>query len=114
MHASATRRMYRRVSCQCTALYLARNSFRQGIVRDVSLNGFRIEGHAGLPRNAILMVRLWLPLQDASIDIDQAIVRWVSEREFGLQFVSLSNEADYRIAKHVESILENVKMNAVA
>lgn len=106
--------MYRRVSVDCPGCYLTSSSFRQGIVRDVSLNGVRIEGQSGLSRNTIVMLRLWLPDQEGSVDIDQAVVRWASEREFGAQIVSLSNEADYRIASHVERMLRRMALNAVA
>lgn len=112
--SSSTRRMYRRVSTDCTGCYLTSNSFRQGIVRDLSLNGFRIEGQTGLPRNTVIMVRLWLPDQDGSIDVDQAVVRWVNEREFGVQIVALSNEADLRLANHVEQALQQKAVNSIA
>jgi hypothetical protein len=80
----------------------------------MSLNGFRIEGQSGVSRNTLITVRVWLSDQERSIDIDQAVVRWVNEREFGVQIVALSNEADLRIANHVERMLRNVSMNAVA
>jgi hypothetical protein len=106
--------MYRRISTECLGIYLTSSSFRQAVVRDVSLNGFRIEGPSGVPRNTLVMVRLWLPDQEESIDIDQAVVRWVNEREFGVQFVALSNEADLRIATHVEQALRRMTSEAVA
>lgn len=112
MNSSTTRRMYRRVSTDCPSCYLTSLSIRQGVVRDLSLNGFRIEGQSGLPRNTIIMVRLWLPGQESSIDIDQALVRWVNEREFGIQIIALSNEADLRLANHVEQALQHTAMNA--
>jgi hypothetical protein len=80
----------------------------------MSLNGLRIEGQSGVSRNTLIMVRLWLPDQECSIDIDQAVVRWVNGREFGVQIVGLSNEADLRIANYVEQMLQKVTMNAVA
>ena len=109
---SATRRTYRRVSTNCLGSYLTSSSCRLGIVRDVSLNGFRIEGRSGVSRNALITVRVWLSDQERSIDIDQAVVRWVNEREFGVQIVALSNEADLRIANHVERLLRTITMNA--
>ncbi|TKS59159.1 MAG: PilZ domain-containing protein [Nitrospira sp.] len=114
MSPSSTRRMYRRVSTDFPGCYCTSRSFRQGVVRDLSLNGFRIEGQSGLPRNTIVMVRFWLPDQEDSIDIDQAVVRWVNEREFGVQIIALSNEADLRLANHVELALQQKAMNAVA
>lgn len=106
--------MYRRVSTDCPSCYFTSRSFRQGVVRDLSLNGFRIEGQSGLPRNTIVMVRLWLPGQEDSIDVDQAVVRWVNEREFGVQIIALSNQADFRLANHVEQALQQKAMNAMA
>lgn len=114
MNSSATRRSYRRILTNCPGYYLTSSSFRQGVVRDMSLNGFRIEGSSGVSRDALITVRLWLSGQERSIDIDQAVVRWVNEREFGVQIVALSNEADLRIASHVEQMLRKVTMNAVA
>jgi PilZ domain len=114
MSHSVTRRMYRRILTDYPSYYLTSNSFRQAVVRDLSLNGFRIEGPSGLPRNTIVMVRLWLPDEESSIDIDQAVVRWVNGREFGIQIIALSNEVDLRLASHVEQVLQQKAMNAVA
>lgn len=114
MNRSITRRMYRRISTDYPSCYLTSNSFRQAVVRDLSLNGFRIEGPSGLPRNTIVMVRLWLPDEGNSIDIDQAVVRWVNGSEFGIQIIALSNEVDLRLANHVEHVLRQKAMNVMA
>jgi hypothetical protein len=106
--------MYRRVPTDYPGCYLTSSSFRQGVVRDLSLNGFRIEGQSGLQRNSVVMVRVWLPDQEGSIDIDQAVVRWVREHEFGIQIIALSNEADLRLANYVERVLQEKFRNAVA
>lgn len=86
---------------------------RQAVIRDISLNGVRIQSFSDLPDNPLVMVRLWLPGQQESLDVDQAIVRWVGRQEFGVQFVSLSNEADYRLAIHIERILQQQPTIAV-
>ncbi len=95
------------MSAEYPSCYLTSSSFLQAIVRDFSLNGFRIEGHSHLLCDAVIMVRLWLPNQEASLDIDQAVVRWVRGREFGVQIVTLSNEVDLRLARHVEQTLQH-------
>jgi len=59
-------------------------------------------------------VRLWLSDQESCIDIDQAVVRWVNEREFGVQIIALTNEADLRLANHVEQALKQKAMNVMA
>jgi hypothetical protein len=101
----ATRRMYRRVPTDYQACYLTSSAFRVGVARDLSLNGFRIAGRSAPARGSVLMLRLWLPDAAGSIDIDQTVVRWATEREFGVQIISLSNDADLRLALHVERAL---------
>ena len=106
MQHPATRRMYRRVMVEYSGCYLTCNSLRPSLVRDMSLNGFRIANPSGLRCNSLVMVRLWLPGQEIALDIDQAVVRWVHEYEFGVQIVAITNEADIRLAIHIEQILD--------
>jgi hypothetical protein len=103
--------MYRRLVTNYPSCYLTNHSFSHSVVRDISLNGLRIESQANLSRNTMVMVRLWLPDQQDSIDIDQAVVRWVRGQEFGVQLVSLSNEADFRLATHIEHLLRHHIVN---
>lgn len=106
MNSIATRRMYRRVSADYPSYYLMGQVLRRSVIRDISLNGVRIQCFSDPPRNSLVMVRLWLPGQEDSLDVDQAIVRWVRGQECGVQFVSLSNEADFRLAVHIERVLQ--------
>lgn len=105
MEDFSTRRMYRRVMGDYPGCYVTNNALQLSIVRNLSLNGFHVSGLYGLKRDSIVMLRLWLPGQEVAIDIDQAVVRWVDGLEFGAQIVSLSNEADLRLALHVEQTL---------
>jgi len=111
---STTSRMYRRVPTDYPACYLQNQSFRQGMVRDRSLNGVRVEGQSGVRCNDMVMLRVWLPGGQDSIDIDQAVVRWVNEQEFGVQIIALSNDSDLRLALHVERELERTALHKLA
>lgn len=106
MNRPSTRRMYRRISAEYPGCYLASHTVRQAVVRDISLNGFRVEGQSSLPCDTIVKIQLWLPNGEGMVDIDKAVVRWRTEREFGVQIVSISNEADLRLAHHVEHRLQ--------
>lgn len=106
MESVVTRRMYRRISTEYHGYYLMGQVLRPSIIRDISLNGVRIKCLSDPPRNSLVMVRLWLPGQQDSLDVDQAIVRWARGHEFGVQFVSLSNEADFRLATYIEQVLQ--------
>jgi hypothetical protein len=114
MDLTLTRRMYRRILTGHPSCYLTSHSLRHSVVRDISLNGFRLEGLPALPRHTMVMVRIWLPDQKETIDIDQAVVRWVRGNEFGVQIVALSNEADFRLSVYVERVLQQQTVNAMA
>lgn len=114
MSRPATRRMYRRVPTDYQVCYVSGAVFRAGVVRDLSLNGLRIAGRSGLSRNAIVMLRLWLPEGGGSLDIDQAVVRWETPHEFGVQIIALSNEMDLRLALHVEQVLQRAALDRIA
>ena len=113
MNLSSTRRMYRRVTTDYLGWYGTHRAIRPVIVRDLSLNGFRIEGQADLLSDRIVSVRIWLPNGGGSIEINQAVVRWKTEREFGVQIISLSNESDLRLARHVEHQLQDKMVTVV-
>ncbi len=113
MKQVVTRRMYRRVSADYPSCFLMGQVLRQAVIRDISLNGVRIQSFSDLPHNPLVMVRLWLPGQQESLDVDLAIVRWVRGQEFGVQFVFLSNEADFRLAVHIERVLQQQPTIAV-
>ncbi len=105
MSALSSKRMYRRVQTDYIGYCLTHRSLQAVIVRDISLNGFRIEGAPHIPCNSVMTLQLWLPDGDGVIDIDQVLVRWKREREMGVQIVVLSNAADLRLARHVEQQL---------
>lgn len=107
MSLSSTQRMYRRVTTDCLGWYGMCRMIRPVIVRDLSLNGFRVEGQADLLRGMIVSLRVWLPNGGDSIEITQAVVRWKTEREFGVQIIALTNESDLRLARHVEHQLQH-------
>jgi len=103
----STRRMYRRVTTEYLGWYGSHRTIQPVIVRDLSLNGFRIEAQAGFLCDMIISMRVQLPNGEGSIEINQAVVRWKTEREFGVQIIALSNESDLRLACHVEHQLQH-------
>ncbi|MCP9446373.1 MAG: PilZ domain-containing protein [Nitrospira sp.] len=104
MRSVSTRRMYRRISTGCRGSLFVHGSVQNVVVHDLSLNGLRIEGDSPPPCDRVVAVRIWLP-DGTVLDIDQAVVRWSSETQCGLQIVSLSNETDFRLARHIERLL---------
>jgi len=105
MSSIVTRRMYRRLEADYPSCYLLPHSVRLAAVRDISLNGIRIRCLSAPPAQTILKIQIWLPGQSDGIEIDQAVVRWTEQDEFGVQIVSLSNNADSQLAAHIEQLL---------
>ena len=108
MRSVSTRRMYRRISTGCRASLVVRGSVQNVVVHDLSLNGLRIEGDSLPPRDSVVAVRIWLP-DGTVLDIDQAVVRWSNGTQCGVQIISLSNEADFRLARHIEHRLTHLR-----
>lgn len=107
MNQSSTQRMYRRITTDYLGWYGTHRRIRPVIVRDLSINGFRIEGQADLLSGMIVSIRVWLPNGEGSIEINEAVVRWKTVREFGVQIIALTNESDLRLARHVEHQLQH-------
>lgn len=107
MSLTSTRRMYRRVTADYLGWYGMYRMIRPVIVRDLSLNGFRVEGQADVLSGMIISIRVWLPNGGGSIEVNQAVVRWKTDREFGVQITAISNESDLRLARHVEHQLQH-------
>ncbi len=105
MLSIVTRRMYRRLEAEYPCCYLMPHCVRLAAMRDISLNGFRVRCLSAPLAQTIIRVQLWLPGQKDGLEIDQAVVRWTEPYEFGVQIVSLSNDADRRLAGHIEQLL---------
>lgn len=101
MFSVSTRRMYRRIRTDYRGFLFMQDSTQTIVIRDLSLNGLRIEGCFPPPRGILVAVRFWLP-DGEILEIDQALVRWSNGTHCGVQVVSLSNEADFRLARHIE------------
>lgn len=61
----------------------------KGLTDDLSLGGCRMNGNLAVRRGQHLTLRLHLPGKESPIVIERAAVRWVVEKDFGLQFMSI-------------------------
>ena len=61
----------------------------KGLTDNLSLGGCRMNGNLAVRRGQHLTLRLRLPGQESPIIIERAAVRWVVEKDFGLQFMSI-------------------------
>lgn len=64
----------------------------EGITLDLSIGGARIESDIDVFPGKQIRVRLVVPGEEEPLLIDQALVRWVAEDMFGIEFLKVSRE----------------------
>jgi hypothetical protein len=86
------RRQHRRVPAQLKSLLLGNSHEVEGITLDLSIGGARIESEIDVFPGKQIRVRLVVPGEEEPLLIDQALVRWVDEDTFGIQFLTVDQE----------------------
>ncbi len=86
--------------------YLRDGIAGEGIIKDLSLSGSYITGNATVSVGMLLNLQIFVPGNPQPLLIDQAIVKWVKESEFGVDFdISQSKEAQ-QITKVIASLVK--------
>lgn len=75
----------------CPVIYQTSDSSGQGqgMVTDMSRDGWGIQSETSLPAGTVISMKICLPGHAASISIAQAVVRWSEKRECGVSLVAL-------------------------
>ncbi len=75
-----------------------------GTAKDLSIRGCRVESFIPVLPN--MRVKLTIDIQDqaAAIEVEQAVVRWVSGNEFGLEFVTINPEHFTRLTQLIQQL----------
>ena len=71
----------------------------KGLTNDLSLEGCRIHGNLVVRHGQHLPLRLHLPGQESPIVVERATVRWVGEKDFGFQFMSIPSSERERLGE---------------
>lgn len=84
--------------------WLMRGSAGLGVVFDVSMKGARLVTESAIQPGDRMSISLRLPNQISPMNVDVATVRWEREHTFGLEFLSLSSAAEWRLRKFLSLI----------
>jgi c-di-GMP-binding flagellar brake protein YcgR len=76
----------------------------KGLTTDLSLGGCRISSNLAVRRGQHLPLRLHLPGRESPIVVERAAVRWVGEKGFGLQFMSLPSSERERLGELLQLV----------
>ncbi len=96
-----TLRTYQRVMRCSSSYYLSDDFLGKGIVRDISAGGCRIQGDHQVKLGMKLTLRMDHPEDTIPLEIEQAVVRWVSGRDFGVRITKIHDSGTRRLARLV-------------
>ena len=96
-------RTYQRVPLCGTGFYLSEDFLGKGTVWDISSGGWRIQGDHQVQTGMLLTLRMDLQAVRGPLEVDQAIVQWVSGRDFGVQIKKIR----YESAKKLERLIRH-------
>lgn len=69
----------------------------EGVVEDVSINGCKVRSTKPAKVQAELRLQFYPPGQAVPIEIQQAVVRWSGDGEFGVQFRNVGHAHEERL-----------------
>ena len=69
----------------------------EGVVEDVSINGCKVRSTKPATVKAELRLQFYPPGQAPPIEIQQAVVRWSGDGEFGVQFQTVGHAHEERL-----------------
>ncbi len=69
----------------CPLYFLSNHFLGKGAATDLSHGGWRVEGDHRVATGMTLALRVVLPNQKRPVHVEQAVVRWCRDLEFGLQ-----------------------------
>jgi hypothetical protein len=80
----------RRIPLSCRLFFFGDDDFEgEATVLDVSTNGCSVESSIEVKVGMILKLSLFLADFKWPLRVDQAIVRWIDGKQFGLEFTSI-------------------------
>lgn len=81
----------RRIPFFCRLFFFGDDDFEgEATLLDLSANGCRAKSSIPVEKGRLLRLSLFLPDHQWPVRINEAIVRWIDQQEFGLEFVSIT------------------------
>ncbi len=90
-------RVSHRIPIHYPIVFLGDNFTGEGTVVDISEDGCAVGSDATVGPGTRLTLDIFLPDEELPIAIEQAVVRWAKEHEFGLEFISMRPEEEERL-----------------
>ena len=99
-------RKNQRFRASVPVLYQGKEVAGEGMVEDLSLNGWRIRGNEPVSAGMPLVLRVFVPGEREPLKIDGAIVQWVKGLEFGVEFDSRMDKVIHKIERIIAAFVQ--------
>jgi len=92
-------RTYQRIMLCGTSYYLSEDFLGKGTVWDISSGGWRIQGDHQVKLGMKLTLRMEFLEEKAPLEVEEAVVQWVSGKDFGIQIRKIRQSAAKRLER---------------
>mgnify|MGYP002403509292 FL=1 len=82
-----------------TGYYLSEDFLGKGTVWDMSSGGWRIQGDHQVTVGMLLTLRMEMPGERMPLEIEQAVVQWVSGKDFGVRIKKIHRAAAIKLER---------------
>ena len=97
-------RKHPRYQFQCEIWFPGKEESVAGSVTNLSVRGCKVVSEASVYIGMYLGLEISLPGREATLNVDQAAVRWARHEEFGLEFISMRPEAGEHLRRFVSTL----------
>jgi hypothetical protein len=101
-----SKRIRGRVVVQQRVEYRYARGQGEGMLMELALHGCRIKGTPPFSCGTRLRLQLWLPDQSQPVEVEQAVVRWTKDDQFGVSFLDVPPDTRARLAQVFQLLYE--------
>lgn len=76
----------------------------EGQLVNLSIEGAEIDSSVPISKGDYLQLRLYLPDDNLALQVDVAPVRWSKEGKFGVEFISMTEQAQGRLRQYLTTL----------
>lgn len=105
------RRRYR-YEIRCPMQYCLNGQIREGMVVDMTREGWRLKGQDALAPGMILSLDVMLPGAASSLPIARAVVRWVEGRECGVKLERMEPEPAAQLSQFFSTLSQGLNVRS--
>jgi hypothetical protein len=106
-------RSHSRFPTKCPVYYLGSDFLGKGMVRDLSPQGWSVDGDHAVEPGMTLTLAVFAPNHTDAIRVEKALIRWARDGVFGLRILVMEPGESARLEQLVASLLHQQSFRAL-